>query len=155
MIRNAKKTDIPALFTLLQQVLTVHADKRPDVFKAGSTKYTVKELEELLNNPRTPVFVFVDEKDCVQGYAFCQYVSIENNNILQSTSYLYLDDLCVDENHRKQGIGKALLSHVIEQAKQNGCSSLRLNVWSLNESAMRFYEQSGFAPLSLKMEKKL
>lgn len=155
MIRKAINSDIPTLLKLLEQVLTVHATKRPDVFKTSSTKYTASELEELLNNPRTPVFVFVDEKQLVRGYAFCQYVKISNNNILQDTTYIYLDDLCVDESCRKQGVGKALLSYVLSHAKDNDCSSLRLNVWSLNESAMRFYEKCGFTPLSVKMEKQL
>ncbi len=33
MIRRAKEKDLPRVNTLLKQVLTVHADGRPDIFK--------------------------------------------------------------------------------------------------------------------------
>ncbi|MBQ7831425.1 MAG: GNAT family N-acetyltransferase [Clostridia bacterium] len=152
MIRKAVQSDIPALQSLLRQVLTIHANGRPDVFKHGTTKYTENELSEILENNKTPIFVYVDANDCVHGYVFCQYHSIENNNILQDLHYLYIDDLCVDEAQRGLHIGKQLFEFVKQEAKAHGCSSIRLNVWDLNDSALAFYQKMGFLPLSHKME---
>lgn len=39
-IRRANEKDIPRLIELLGQVLQIHADIRPDIFIAGTTKYT-------------------------------------------------------------------------------------------------------------------
>ena len=58
---------------------------------------------------------------------------------------LYIDDLCVDENMREQHIGTRLYEHVLEEAKKLGCYHVTLNVWCLNESAIRFYEKCGLS----------
>lgn len=155
MIRIATQQDIPALLRLLSQVLRVHATGRPDIFKANTTKYTHDELYAILQNPKTPVFVALDEKNEVCGYTFCQYHTIEKDNILQDAKYVYIDDLCVDELCRGQGVGTKLYDFVVKTAKSLGYTSVRLNVWTLNESALRFYEKLGLVPLKTTMEKKL
>jgi ribosomal protein S18 acetylase RimI-like enzyme len=66
---------------------------------------------------------------------------------------LYIDDLCVDENARGRGIGKGLYNAAQELARSSGCYNLTLNVWCLNESAMRFYESCGLVPQKIGMEK--
>ena len=43
-IRRAQEKDIPRLIELLEQVLQIHADIRPDIFIPGTTKYTNEEL---------------------------------------------------------------------------------------------------------------
>ena len=46
-IRRAQEKDIPRLIELLEQVLLIHADIRPDIFIPGTTKYTNEELAML------------------------------------------------------------------------------------------------------------
>ncbi len=152
MIRKALKKDIPDINELLQQVLSVHANGRPDVFKANTKKYTDDELSMLLQNENTPVFVAVDENERVHGYVFCIFEEIKAHAILQDVKYLYIDDLCVRSTSRKQGIGKALYNFSVAFAKENNCTQIRLNVWNLNEDAMRFYEKCGLMPLKTTME---
>ena len=48
MIRDAKEKDIPRILKLLEQVLQIHADIRPDIFIPGTTKYTIKKSQYLL-----------------------------------------------------------------------------------------------------------
>ena len=43
-IRRANEKDIPRLVELLEQVLQIHADIRPDIFIPGTTKYTNNEF---------------------------------------------------------------------------------------------------------------
>lgn len=43
-IRRASENDIPRLIELLEQVLQIHADIRPDIFIPGTTKYTNDEF---------------------------------------------------------------------------------------------------------------
>ena len=61
MIRDAKEKDIPRILKLLEQVLQIHADIRPDIFIPGTTKYTIDELREILKNKEKPIFVAVDD----------------------------------------------------------------------------------------------
>ena len=66
---------------------------------------------------------------------------------------LYIDDLCVDEAKRGRHIGRELYEAALELAREKGCYNLTLNVWSCNESAMRFYESCGLVPQKIGMEK--
>jgi len=151
-IRRAKHTDIEGLNKLLLQVLMVHHNGRPDLFKPNVKKYTDEELISIIEDDKKPIFVAVDEKDEVLGYAFCVFQQHLNNNILTDIKTLYIDDLCVDEEKRGKHIGKTLYEYVVDYAKQNNCYNVALNVWACNESAMRFYESCGLKPQKVGME---
>ena len=95
----------------------------------------------------------VEENGEVLGYAFCVITQHINNNILTDIKSLYIDDLCVDENARGKHIGTELYNYVLDYAKEIGCYNITLNVWSLNESAMKFYEKCGLNPQKTTLEK--
>ena len=61
-VRRAETGDIPAILELLVQVDMVHHNGRPDLFKGPAVKYNAAELEQILADEGTPVFVCVDEK---------------------------------------------------------------------------------------------
>ena len=120
-IRRAEEKDIDGLNRLLEQVLMVHHNGRPDLFKSGAKKYTDEELVEIIADDAKPIFVAVDEADTVLGYAFCIFQQHINNNILTDVKTLYIDDLCVDEELRGQHIGKQLYEYVLNFAKEQEC----------------------------------
>ena len=152
-IRRAENKDIEKVLQLLVQVNMVHHNARPDLFNGPATKYTKDQLENIFKDDRTPVFVCVDESDTVLGYAFCIFRQYLNDNIMTDIKMLYIDDLCVDENVRGKHIGKALYEYAADYAKREGCYNITLNVWSTNESAMKFYRSCGLAPQKIAMEK--
>lgn len=152
-IRRAKNADIDGLNKLLYQVLMVHHNGRPDLFKADAKKYTDEELMAIIADDGKPIFVAVDENEEVLGYAFCVFQQHIGNNILTDIKTLYIDDLCVDESKRGMHIGKQLYDYVVAYAKEQGCYNLTLNVWSCNQSAMKFYEKCGLIPQKVGMEK--
>ena len=155
LIKRAEEKDINGLQSLLRQVLEVHHKGRPDLFKGGCQKYTETELVELIHDDTRPIFVGVDEEENVLGYAFCVFQQHLNNNILTDIKTLYIDDLCVDENKRGMHIGRQIYDYVVAFAKEQGCYNVTLNVWSLNEGAMKFYEACGLVPQKVGMEKLL
>ena len=153
IIRKAKNSDLEGIKSLLLQVLTVHHKGRPDIFKADCRKYTDEQILEIIADEKTPVLIAADEKDRVMGYAFCIFQQHIGSNILTDIRTLYIDDLCVDENIRGQHIGSSLYNAVLDFAGENGCYNVTLNVWSCNESAMKFYEKMGLVPQKIGMEK--
>jgi len=151
-VRRAVESDIPAILRLLVQVDMVHHNGRPDLFKGPATKYTADQLRAILADEKTPVFACVDEDDRLLGYAFCVLQRHEDDNILTDISTLYIDDLCVDEAARGQGVGRTLYDHVVNHARAVGCYNLTLNVWACNPAALRFYEKCGLVPQKIGME---
>ncbi|MBO5746115.1 MAG: GNAT family N-acetyltransferase [Clostridia bacterium] len=152
LIRRATDNDLNKINDLLQQVLTVHHNGRPDLFKKGTKKYTDGELLEIIADDSRPIFVAENNGE-VLGYAFCVFQQHLNNNILTDVKTLYIDDLCVDEQKRGLHIGSALYEFVLGFAKQSGCYNVTLNVWTCNQSALKFYEKLGLIPQKIGMEK--
>ena len=151
-IRRAQEKDMERIHLLLNQVAMVHHIGRPDLFKAGTRKYTHDQLKTIIADDQRPILVATDDADQVLGYAFCIFRQELDNNILTDIKTLYVDDLCVDETLRGQHIGKALYDAAVQYAKDHGCYNLTLNVWSCNESAMRFYQSCGLKPQKVGME---
>lgn len=147
----AEEKDIERMHELLTQVNLVHHKGRPDLFKCGR-KYTDEQLREILKDKKRPIFAAVDENDCLLGYAFCIFQQHLNDNILTDIKTLYIDDLCVDETKRDLHIGSTLYNAVLDFAREHGCYNVTLNVWSCNESAMKFYENCGLRPQKVGME---
>ncbi len=155
IIRRAKEKDMNGINKLLRQVLMVHHNGRPDLFKGDVKKYTDEELLEIIHDDNRPIFVGVDENDNVMGYAFCVFQQYVNDNILTAVKTLYIDDLCVDEDLRGQHVGKQIYEYVLNFAKSNECYNVTLNVWSCNPGAQKFYESCGLVPYKVGMEKVL
>lgn len=150
MIRFAQTRDLEAVNSLLRQVLKVHHQGRPDLFRAEGKKYTDDDLMAIFDNPLTPVFVY-EEEGAVLGYAFCALVHQDSGSLMPITT-LYIDDLCVDAQARGRHIGKALFEYVKAYAKENGCHNITLHVWECNPSAKAFYQALGLTPQYTSME---
>lgn len=151
-IRRAEERDIPGIMDLLVQVCMVHHRIRPDLFNGPATKYTEEELKAILADDKTPVFVCTDENGKVLGHSFCIFQRHVGHNVLTDVKTLYIDDLCVDENQRGRGVGKALYDHVLNFARENKCYNVTLNIWAGNDSALEFYRKRGLSMQKYGME---
>ncbi|MDO5702086.1 MAG: GNAT family N-acetyltransferase [Lachnospiraceae bacterium] len=151
-IRRAEDRDTDRILELLRQVCSVHSDGRPDLFRKGGTKYSREELAILFHDDTRPVFVAVDDRDEVLGYCFCIFIEYSGNGALHDRRELYIDDLCVDREKRRLGVGALLYDHAKDFAKEAGCYHMTLNVWACNQGAMAFYESRGMRMLKKEME---
>ena len=140
-IRKAQVSDIPALQELLQQTLLVHHQARPDIFKAEGSKYSNEELEKILGQKSTPIFVFENEAGGILGHLFC------------SIKTLFIEDLCVDEKARGQKVGEQLYRFAENYARKIDCYNLTLNAWNDNVGALRFYDRLALQAQETVMEK--
>ncbi len=149
-IRFAETRDIPVMIDLLRQVGQVHHEIRPDLFRAGAQKYDEAALEALLKEETRPIFIAETDGKAV-GYCFCILQITRDDPVLRDRKVLYIDDLCVDENCRGQGIATALYEHTLDYARSIGCDAVTLNVWYGN-GAQIFYEKCGMKPQKTGME---
>lgn len=151
MIRKASFDDLPVIQELLQQILKLHHDFRPDLYKEIGTKHSAEELKEKMVSGELQVFVKI-VGGLVVAHLMCQI--IENIETLNSYPYktLYVDDLCVDSTYQHQGIGEELINFAKKLAKENGCYNLTLHVNASNKNAISFYEHVGLKATSYTME---
>ena len=154
LIRRAEIADIPHILRLLRQVCNVHQDIRPEIFRRDGVKYTENDLKALLLDENRPVWCAV-EGDNFLGYCFCQWEEYRDSTVMMDRREFYIDDLCVDEICRGHGVATALYRHVTAAAKAAGAAFITLNVWTGNDSAMRFYEKMGMKPRKITMDMSL
>jgi ribosomal protein S18 acetylase RimI-like enzyme len=64
----------------------------------------------------------------------------------QARPLLNIHDLAVAPEARGQGVGRALLAAVEQEARRNGCCRLTLEVRADNRVAQRLYQDFGFEP---------
>lgn len=144
IIRRAEEKDIPSIIKLLEQVLEIHAEIRPDIFISGTTKYGFDEVKQMLSVEERPIYIAADESDNAVGYAMCEIkeTPADATNKVKFKE-LYIDDLCVDASARGLHVGEAIFNHVKEEAKKMGCYEVTLCVWTGNDKAEHFYEKMG------------
>ena len=153
-IRFARAEDVTGILALLKQVGNVHHQGRPDIFRSGAQKYGASQVLAMLDSSKTPIFVAIEDHK-VLGYGFCQVKVYDHDPVFTDTTELYIDDICVHENFRKKGIGKAIYTEILRYANMRKVSRVTLNVWCCNESAMKFYESLGMTPQKIGMEMNL
>lgn len=151
-IRKARKDDLNGIEKLLVQVNNLHVELRPDIFVANAVKYDEEKFDALISSDKTPVFVAVDDEGKVLGHLFCSIRDYKQVAVYKDFKTLFIDDLCVDETTRGQGVGKALYEFAIGYAREKGCYDVTLNVWEGNKSARAFYEKMGMFPKETQME---
>lgn len=152
IIRKARMEDRLGIERLLKEVNNLHQKLRPDIFIENAIKYNEEQFNALISNGATPIFVAVDEDGNVLGHLFCQVRDYADVAVYKDFKTLFIDDLCVDETTRGQGVGKALYEFAIGYAREKGCYDVTLNVWEGNKSARAFYEKMGMFPKETQME---
>lgn len=94
-------------------------------------------------DPHEPVFlVLARDGDRVVGFA----TFVLHRSTWARTHYLYLEDLFVAEASRGTGAGRALVEHVVETGRQNGCERVYWVTGELNETARALYDKVANLP---------
>ena len=76
------------------------------------------------------------------------FVAYEDDKIIGLVTYKIIDSECeiisLDSLKERQGIGTTLVNNVIEIAKKNKCTKIKLITTNDNINAIRFYQKLGF-----------
>ena len=105
-------------------------------------------LPDGLTSPHMHLFTaFVDDEPVGIGW-------IELRQRASGTS-AYIYDIRLDGDRRGQGLGRALLEALHDVSRALGATSMTLNVFGDNPTAIRLYETSGYAVTSQQMRLEL
>ena len=103
------------------------------------SKHDNDSIKEVLNSSSNFLFVAEDESKIV-GFA-----SVSVRRVIRYPRPIAeLDELYVSPESRKQGVGKLLMSKVIEQVRSENCYRLYIESAYKHEIAHKFYESLGF-----------
>ena len=137
MIRQITKQDIPGCVGIIRKSFKTVADEfgftveNAPRFTAFAT--TEDRLNWQMNNE--PRLMFVYEQEGV----ICGYYSL----LMQDNNECELNNLAVLPEYRHCGIGKKLLEHAYQTAKDKGCKIMNIGIVEENKQLREWYEQNG------------
>jgi len=151
-IRTAIVTDIEKILSLEDQVFEIHLKARPDCVKNKSINY--ENLKNNIEGNQKKIFI-AEGNDEIIGFCIVRMYEIKNHPIFHDMTNIEIEDICVDEKHRKKGVGKRLFEEVKLFAKNNNAKFIELTVWEFNQNAKKFYENMGMKIRENRMEYKI
>ncbi len=148
-IRKAQEQDIDAILELNRQIGEIHFEQAPQVFCPPSPEERAFLLAAIAAEGR--LFCVAEQEGAVVGFLTARIDINETIPFLSKEPICRIGTVVVDEGHRSQGIGKALIAHCDEWGKVQGAHQIRLEVMAFNERAKALYEALGFKMLSQTM----
>ena len=87
--------------------------------------------------------------DCIRAGYFCPVFAGGSGVVAYAVMSVaageaHILNLCVAPDHRRAGVGRRLLQHVVDAARLQGAEHLFLEVRPSNAAARSLYEQAGF-----------
>ncbi len=135
-IMIATVADVAALEKLVNSAYRGESSKKGWTTEAdllAGIRINQDSLEELLNNPRSIIFLY-KQLDKIVGCV----------NLLEEEQKLYLGMLTVSPERQNHGIGKKLLEHAEYYAKNTGISTIEMTVISQRNELIDWYERHGY-----------
>lgn len=151
ILRPASESDRSAINALACQVHDLHVSWRPDIYRPTEEFYNEKGFLKFFGDET----LFVVE----QGGEVAAYVRFSlrdlDHRLLEPRKVLYVEELCVGEAFRHQGLGKQMMLDLKQIAKDRGCTDLELSALPQNEAAVHLYESLGFTVRHIDYQMKL
>lgn len=153
IIRKAKREDFCEIHKIVMQVHQLHVQERGDIYKDVDCLSIESFIEELANDCN--IYLVAEFKNQIIGICFSEIKEISNNKIMKNRKILHINNICVDENNRRNGIGKKLYKKTMEIAKEMDVDAIELMVWGFNENAINFYKNLGMNIKNVRFEQKI
>lgn len=133
ILRFAEPADCNVLFELIQGLAEY------EKLSHAVTGNALILKEHLFSAPKYVEAILAEYAGQAAGFA----LFFHNYSTFLTKPGIYLEDLFVLPEYRRQGIGKALLIKVAQIAVERDCGRLEWSVLDWNESAQAFYRSMG------------
>jgi diamine N-acetyltransferase len=154
-VRVAVMEDADAIASLTAEVQQLHNEALPDIFKTPSDRlFSREKLATLLHDPSSTVAVAESNGDVV-GHAYGVIMQRAENDFKVANRYMYIQQIGVRKDFRRQGVGRALIAFIEGRAVASAVIGLQLDYWAFNTRARSFFESCGFSPSQVMMRRTL
>lgn len=130
VIRFAKTSDALGISTLYSNVWNQYADRFPEELLESRTP----SPDETLTWLQTDTYFVAETTNEIVGVVGCIF----------KHGTCYLTHMVVDAEHRRSGIGQALVEKVLETARESKATKVWLNTVEFLKEAISLYEKNGF-----------
>jgi GNAT superfamily N-acetyltransferase len=152
-IRPAVVGDEALLADLNRFVQDLHLAQRPDHFRPTPSEDLARWYRSRLEDPTTRLWI-AEEDGLPVGYLLALVHQAPETPFVRARRWCEIDQLAVDPNRRRRGIGRALLLNALSTAKAEGISRVEATSWSFNDGAHAAFRRLGFVPKTTRFELK-
>ena len=153
-IRFAEYDELERINELRRQVNDLHVKGKPEIFKPGFPDELRDHIYTIFRDPRQRIAV-CERGGRICAFAVLHHVTKEETPFMLERDFLDIDEFCVDESCRRQGVASAMIAFIRDWAKGEGFDRIELNMWEFNRDALAFYEAVGFSTYRRYLEMKL
>jgi len=151
MLELARLSDRESINAMAREVHAMHVAWRPDIYDMPEELYPAQRIAEGIRNR----CLYVAKIDgLIVGYVSLRVREMAGPGLV-SRKIMLVEELCVEEAVRNQGIGSEIMAEVRILAKAFGCTDLQLSVYPQNDAAVAFYQKCGFMIQSISMQRKV
>ena len=146
VVRRATADDAELISSLNADVQAIHAAALPWRFKPpGPETFPPAAAAGLLANANNLVFIANFDAEPA-GYLYAEVIRRAETTFHHGYEMLYLHHISVRPQHRRRGVGNALIAAVRAAGQELGIDLLALDVWTFNDGAGEFFRRHGFTP---------
>lgn len=151
MLELACAADRPAVNAMAKQVHAMHVAWRPDIYEMVEELYSEERFRQAVEEKQLYVAKI---NGTVVGYTLLLVREVSHPGTVKRR-VMRIDEICVEESCRNQGIGQEMMAEVCALARAFGCRDLQLGVYPQNNAAVAFYQKCGFTIRSIDMQRKV
>ena len=151
IVRLAQEQELDRVNELRKQVNDLHVAGKPEVFKPGFCKELQDFIHVIRADPEQEIVV-AETDGKISGFAVLHHIFRPENPFMKERDFLDIDELCVDEAYRRQGVASEMLRFIQDLARERNFHRIELNMWEFNQDALAFYEAAGFKTFRRYME---
>jgi len=148
----AEKAEMADVLRIKKEAHSLYVENRPDIYRDSDVMYTDDFIHGYFDHDDKMVLIAKSEEDEVAAYFLVQVIDVDLP-MMKERRYLYIHDLAVLTRFRQNGIATEMLSYVADYARKIGATKIELAVHLFNTDALRLYEQNGFRPRAVRMER--
>lgn len=151
--RKAKSDDIDRLMELYGKTIWEIERSIDSNLKSGFEKS--QELKDIILNDikdKNTIILVAEIDNKIVGYVNSSIILLKEAYIEKTA---ILNEIAVDEDYQKQGVGKLLLDKCIECLKKKKVGYIKLSLFMENSKANNFYLANGFHPYSVNYRRKI
>ena len=151
IIRKATIEDLSSIQELNNSLFELEYKNFDDTLKQGwPFEKEGKEYFEYMINDEV-VFVVQDKEKIVEYLAgsICEQISYVTETFAE------LDNMCIDDNYRRFGIGTLLINKFKEYCKEKNIQNIKVTASAKNDRAIQLYTKNGFEDYNVTLKYKI
>ena len=154
-VRKGAADDYNSLCEVFDEGDALHRDNLPHIFQKPSSVAREQNYYLGLVADENVALLVAEADEKLVGFVHAIVRDTPAMPIFVPRRYAIVDGLAVKSGFQNRGIGKFLIDKMQEWAIARGATSIELNVYEFNVTAISFYEGLGYQSFTRKMRKEI